>query len=105
MAEAYDVKQKIASKILLTTTLISIFTLPLLKVLLNSFSTASSPIMNPISTPQVAVGLSESQPAKDQILIVSFKSPSPANKLIILAAKFIPAAAHALHFIFLEVRS
>jgi len=37
MAEAYDVKQKIASKILFTTTLISIFTIPLLKVLLNSF--------------------------------------------------------------------
>jgi len=36
MAEAYDVKQKIASKILFTTTLISIFTIPLLKVLLNT---------------------------------------------------------------------
>ena len=35
MAEAYDVKQKIASKILFTTTLISIFTIPLLKILLN----------------------------------------------------------------------
>ena len=35
MAEAYDVKQKIASKILFTTTLISIFTIPLLKLLLN----------------------------------------------------------------------
>ena len=35
MAEAYDVKQKIASKILFTTTLISIFTISLLKVLLN----------------------------------------------------------------------
>ena len=35
MAEAYDIKQKIASKILFTTTLISIFTIPLLKVLLN----------------------------------------------------------------------
>ena len=34
MAEAYDVKQKIASKILFTTTLISIVTIPLLKVLL-----------------------------------------------------------------------
>jgi len=36
MAEAYDVKQKIASKILFTTTLISIFTIPLLKILLNA---------------------------------------------------------------------
>ena len=36
MAEAYDVKQKIASKILFTTTLISIFTIPLLKILLNT---------------------------------------------------------------------
>ena len=36
MAEAYDVKQKIASKILFTTTLISIFTIPILKVLLNA---------------------------------------------------------------------
>ena len=35
MAEAYDVQKKIASKILFTTTLISIFTIPLLKVLLN----------------------------------------------------------------------
>jgi len=35
MAEAYDVKQKIASKILFTTTLISIFTIPILKILLN----------------------------------------------------------------------
>ena len=35
MAEAYDIKQKIASKILFTTTLISIFTIPLLKLLLN----------------------------------------------------------------------
>ena len=34
MAEAYDVKQKIASKILFTTTLISIFTIPLLKILM-----------------------------------------------------------------------
>ena len=32
MAEAYDVKQKIASKILFTTTLISIVTIPLLKI-------------------------------------------------------------------------
>ena len=31
MAEAYGVKQKIASKILFTTTLISIITIPLLK--------------------------------------------------------------------------
>ena len=36
MAEAYDINQKIASKILFTTTLISIFTIPLLKVLLNA---------------------------------------------------------------------
>ena len=35
MAEAYDVMQKVASKILFTTTLISIFTIPLLKILLN----------------------------------------------------------------------
>ncbi len=35
MAEAYGVKQKIASKILFTTTLISIVTIPLLKVALN----------------------------------------------------------------------
>ena len=38
MAEAYDVKQKIASKILFTTTLISIVTIPLLKILLNTFN-------------------------------------------------------------------
>jgi len=38
MAEAYDVKQKIASKILFTTTLISIATIPLLKILINSFN-------------------------------------------------------------------
>ena len=38
MAEAYDVKQKIASKILFTTTLISIFTIPLLKILLNTIN-------------------------------------------------------------------
>ena len=37
MAEAYDVKQKIASKILFTTTLISIFTIPILKILMNVF--------------------------------------------------------------------
>jgi len=36
MAEAYDVNQKIASKILFTTTLISIFTIPLIKILLNA---------------------------------------------------------------------
>jgi len=36
MAEAYDVKQKIASKILFTTTLISILTIPLLKILMNA---------------------------------------------------------------------
>ena len=35
MAEAYGVKQKIASKILFTTTLISIVTIPLLKVFVN----------------------------------------------------------------------
>ena len=35
MAEAYEVKQKIASKILFTTTLISIFTIPLIKILIN----------------------------------------------------------------------
>ena len=35
MAEAYGVKQKIASKILFTTTLLSIFTIPLIKILLN----------------------------------------------------------------------
>ena len=38
MAEAYDVKQKTASTILFTTTLISIVTIPLLKVLINTFS-------------------------------------------------------------------
>ena len=38
MAEAYDVKQKIASKILFTTTLISIITIPLLKILMNAFN-------------------------------------------------------------------
>ena len=37
MAEAYGVKQKIASKILFTTTLISIFTIPLLKIFINAF--------------------------------------------------------------------
>ena len=37
MAEAYNVKQKIASKILFTTTLISIITIPLLKTLINTF--------------------------------------------------------------------
>tara|TARA_B100000886_G_scaffold84886_1_gene55560 strand:- start:39 stop:839 length:801 start_codon:yes stop_codon:yes gene_type:complete len=35
MAEAYDVKQKIASKILFTTTLISIVTIPFLKIIIN----------------------------------------------------------------------
>jgi hypothetical protein len=48
--------------------------------------------------PHVAVGLSESHPISDAIFIVSFKSPSPANKLIKLAAKLIPAAAQPLHF-------
>ena len=38
MAEAYRVKQKIASKILFTTTLISIFTIPILKILLDTFN-------------------------------------------------------------------
>jgi len=38
MAEAYNSKQKIASKILFTTTLISIFTIPLLKTLMNAFN-------------------------------------------------------------------
>ncbi len=38
MAEAYGVKQKIASKILFTTTLISIFTIPLLKIVMNAFN-------------------------------------------------------------------
>ena len=37
MAEAYGVKQKIASKILFTTTLISIITIPLLKMFMNVF--------------------------------------------------------------------
>ena len=37
MAEAYGVKQQIASKILFTTTLISIITIPLLKLFMNSF--------------------------------------------------------------------
>ena len=38
MAEAYGVKQKIASKILFTTTLISIVTIPILKVFINIFN-------------------------------------------------------------------
>ena len=38
MAEAYGVKQKIASKILFTTTLISIITIPLLKIFINTFN-------------------------------------------------------------------
>ena len=37
MAEAYGVKQKIASQILFTTTLISIITIPLLKIFMNLF--------------------------------------------------------------------
>ena len=37
MAEAFGVKQKIASKILFTTTLISIITIPLLKILMSLF--------------------------------------------------------------------
>ena len=36
MAEAYGVRQKIASKILFTTTLISIVTIPLLKICINA---------------------------------------------------------------------
>tara|TARA_A100001388_G_scaffold24880_1_gene16108 strand:- start:202 stop:1080 length:879 start_codon:yes stop_codon:yes gene_type:complete len=38
MAEAYGVKQKIASKILFTTTLISIFTIPLIKSFIDKFN-------------------------------------------------------------------
>ena len=38
MAEAYDVKQKVASKILFTSTLISIVTIPLLKITINAFT-------------------------------------------------------------------
>ena len=38
MAEAYGVKQKIASKILFTTTLISIVTIPVIKILINAFN-------------------------------------------------------------------
>ena len=38
MAEAYGVKQQIASKILFTTTLISIITIPLLKILMSLFN-------------------------------------------------------------------
>ena len=38
MAEAYGVKQKIASKILFTTTLISILTIPLLKIFIDAFN-------------------------------------------------------------------
>ena len=37
MAEAYGVKQQIASKILFTTTLISIITIPLLKIFMSLF--------------------------------------------------------------------
>jgi len=37
MAEAYDVRQKMASKILFTTTLISIITIPLLKIFMSLF--------------------------------------------------------------------
>jgi hypothetical protein len=37
MAEAYDINQKIASKILFTTTLISIATIPLLKIFMDMF--------------------------------------------------------------------
>ncbi len=37
MAEAYNVNQKIASKILFTTTLISIATIPILKISMNAF--------------------------------------------------------------------
>ena len=38
MAEAYGVKQKMASKILFSTTLISIVTIPLLTVFMNAFN-------------------------------------------------------------------
>ena len=38
MAEAYDVNQRIASKILFTTTLISIATIPILKISMNAFN-------------------------------------------------------------------
>ena len=38
MAEAYDVKQQMASKILFTTTIISILTIPLLKILINTIN-------------------------------------------------------------------
>ena len=38
MAEAYNVKQKIASKILFTTTLFSIATIPILKIMLNALN-------------------------------------------------------------------
>ena len=38
MAEAYDVKQKIASKILFTTTLFSIATIPFLKIIVNALN-------------------------------------------------------------------
>ena len=38
MAEAYNIKQKIASKILFTTTIISIATIPLLKIFINTFN-------------------------------------------------------------------
>jgi hypothetical protein len=38
MAEAYNVNQKIASKILFTTTLISIATIPILKISMNAFN-------------------------------------------------------------------
>ncbi len=41
MAEAYGVKQKIASKILFTTTLISIITIPLLKMFMDLFIKAT----------------------------------------------------------------
>ena len=41
MAEAYGVKQKIASKILFTTTLIAIITIPLLKIFMNLFIQAN----------------------------------------------------------------
>ncbi|MBO8232325.1 malate transporter [Prochlorococcus marinus str. MU1402] len=40
MAEAYGLKQKIASKILFSSTLISIVTIPLLKILMNAFKNA-----------------------------------------------------------------
>ena len=44
---------------------------------LNTLSIPFFPIIKPINPPQVAVGLSESHPAREPILMVSFKFPSP----------------------------